>query len=327
MTFKFAPATKEKSRLRMAITGPSGSGKTYTALSFAHRLANGGKIALIDTESGSASKYAGDAPDGEPWVFDVLELDTYSPATYVKAINAAVRAKYDVLIIDSLSHAWSGKEGALRLQEKAGGSWRAWAKVTPIHDSMVDTILQAPLHIIATMRTKMKHVQEKDERSGRQVVRKVGMEAIQRPGMEYEFDIVVDMDPIHCGTVSKSRCTAMADKSVQNPGPDFIAPLIAWLEAGVEPTGLAVTEQDVVDALDLQTGQGTSFFELSEEKLQWIEDNTDKVTSVQLKAAKILLSETGKEIRARLEQAKKREADLHAEQEELDLQQEERGSV
>lgn len=301
MKFQFEPATKQKSKLRMAIAGPSGSGKTYTALRFAHRLADGGRIAVIDTESGSASKYVGESPDGYPWSFDVLELDTFSPATYVKAINAASRAKYDVLIIDSLSHAWAGKEGALRLQEKAGGNWRAWATVTPIHDSMVDAILQSPIHIIATMRTKMKHVQEKDEKTGRQVVRKVGLEAVQRPGMEYEFDIVVDIDPLHCGTVSKSRCTNMADKSVQNPDPDFIDPLIEWLESGTELRAFLVTRQSVLDALDLTTGQGTLFSVLPEDNLIWIEDNPDKATPAQIQAAKVLLSDEGKAIRAEIE--------------------------
>lgn len=54
----FAPAVKTESKLRLAIAGPSGSGKTYTALAIGTALAAGGKVALLDTEHGSASKYA-----------------------------------------------------------------------------------------------------------------------------------------------------------------------------------------------------------------------------------------------------------------------------
>lgn len=56
--FTFQPATKRQAKLRLALDGPSGSGKTYSALAIAAAL--GERIALIDTEHGSASKYAGD---------------------------------------------------------------------------------------------------------------------------------------------------------------------------------------------------------------------------------------------------------------------------
>ena len=96
----FKKATKSQAKLRMAITGPSGSGKTYSALSIAAPL---GHAAVIDTECGSASKYA------DLFDFDVLELSEYHPRNYIEAIKAACAAGYDVLIIDSLSHAWSGQ--------------------------------------------------------------------------------------------------------------------------------------------------------------------------------------------------------------------------
>ncbi|SDH82486.1 hypothetical protein SAMN04489735_10711, partial [Aneurinibacillus thermoaerophilus] len=52
----FTKATKTKSRARIALCGPSGAGKTYTSLRLASGL--GEKVAVIDTERGSASKYA-----------------------------------------------------------------------------------------------------------------------------------------------------------------------------------------------------------------------------------------------------------------------------
>jgi len=228
----FRQATRQQSKLRMTIDGPAGSGKTYTALRFAHALANGGKIAVLDTERGSASKYVGDAPDSIPWKFDVAELTTFSPEKYAQLIEMAGRSGYTVLVIDSLSHAWEGVGGALDIKGRIGESWSAWRQVTPIHNRMVDAILQAPMHVITTMRSRMEYVQETDPTSGRTIIRKVGMSPIQRPGFEYEFDIVCDMDWAHILTVSKSRCSLVADLTVEKPGPAFMAPVIEWLSSG-----------------------------------------------------------------------------------------------
>lgn len=243
----FQRATRQKSRLRMTIDGPAGSGKTYTALRFAHALANGGKIAYIDTERGSASKYVGEAPDGVPWEFDVVELNTFSPEKYTEAILAAGRMGYQVLVIDSLSHAWEGVGGALEIKQRVGESWSAWRHVTPIHNRMIDAILQAPMHIITTMRSRMEYVQETDDR-GKIIIRRIGLSPIQRPGAEYEFDIVADIDWSHILTVSKSRCPAVADKVVEKPGPEFINPVIQWLSSGTEQP---VVQQPVVKEVSL----------------------------------------------------------------------------
>ena len=246
----FRQATRQQSKLRMTIDGPAGAGKTYTALRFAHALANGGKIAFIDTERGSASKYVGEAPDGIPWQFDVLELTQFSPEKYTEAIVAAGKMGYAVLIIDSLSHAWEGTGGALEIKQKYGEAWSAWRHVTPIHNRMVDAILQAPMHVITTMRSRIEYVQETDS-NGRTVIRKVGMAPIQRPGTEYEFDIVADMDWAHMFTVSKSRCSAVADKSFEKPGPEFMAPVIEWLTSGDSVRAytppVVITEQPVFE--------------------------------------------------------------------------------
>lgn len=245
---QFKPATKQQSKLRMTLDGPAGSGKTYTALRFAHALAAGGRIAFIDTERGSASKYAFEAPDGVPWQFDVLELATFSPETYTEAIEAAGRSGYAVLIVDSLSHAWEGKGGALEIKDRVGGNqYTAWRQVTPMHNRMIDTILQSPCHVITTMRSRMEYVQDLDERGKVLGVRKVGMAPIQRPGMEYEFDVVCDIDWAHILFVSKSRCAAMQDEKREKPGPEFLRPLIEWLDSGA-PAAPRPDAEELVNA-------------------------------------------------------------------------------
>ena len=233
---EFRKATKKQSRLRMAIDGPSGAGKTYTALIAAFALAgDGGRVAVIDTERGSASKYADQFPE-----FDVLELTTFSPETYTRAIKIADEAGYDVLVIDSLSHAWEGEEGALdqvdkRASRGGGNSYTAWRDVTPMHRRMVDAMLQSRCHLIATMRSKMEYVLEPDSK-GRMVPRKVGLAPIQRQGIEYEFDVVADMDLNHKLVVSKTRCPAIDGQEEIKPQAQWFAPIVAWLTDGAPLT-------------------------------------------------------------------------------------------
>lgn len=231
MAFQFHKATKKQSYLRMALIGPSGSGKTYSSLRIAQGL--GSKIAVIDSERGSASKYA------DEFSFDVLELDTFSPRDYIQAIEAAVAGEYEVLIIDSLTHAWIGKGGVLEMhdaaaaQEKSGNSYTAWRTVTPEHNRLVDAMLQAPLHVIATMRSKMEYVQEKNEQ-GKTVIRKVGLQPIQRDGLDFEFDVVGDMDSSNTLVITKTRCRALAQAVIREPGEDNIAKTLkTWLTDGV----------------------------------------------------------------------------------------------
>lgn len=237
MGFTIKKATKQSARLRMALIGLSGGGKTWKSLFIARELAGPqGRVIVIDTERGSASKYA------DQFSFDVLELDTFEPRTYGDAIRACEGEGADVIVIDSLSHAWIGKGGALDQVDKVakrqgGNSFGAWRDVTPQHNELVDTILRARAHVLVTMRAKMEHSQERDEKTGRTVVRKVGLAAVQRDGMEYEFDVVLDVDSEHNAIVSKTRCSALTDKvfSSRDTG-ELAGALRAWLtEAPAAP--------------------------------------------------------------------------------------------
>jgi hypothetical protein len=225
----FKKATKTQLRARIALIGPSGTGKTYSALKIAEGL--GERIAVLDTERGSASKYAGDVAD-----FDVVELETFPMDAYIRVIEAAGKEGYDVLIIDSLSHAWVGKGGALDEVDKRsggkGGKFAGWKHVTPKHQALIDAILSAPMHVIATMRSKTEYAMDKE--GGKTVVRKVGMGAVQRDGMEYEFDLVGELDQQHNLTITKSRCAALDEQVIHKPGADLAQELRVWLGDGAE---------------------------------------------------------------------------------------------
>lgn len=230
MMSMFKKAVRSQAKLRLALLGPSGSGKTYTALSIAKHL--GKRIAVIDTERGSASLYAGDVCD-----FDVLEPESFSPSTYVQAIHAAEREGYDVIVIDSLTHAWSGKGGALEMvdnaakRSKSANSFAAWRDVTPEHNALVDALVSSRAHIIATVRVKTAHELQEDDR-GRKVPVKIGLAPIQRDGMEYEFTVTGDMDLEHTLTIAKTRCKALDRGVYKMPGKDIAETLLAWLNDG-----------------------------------------------------------------------------------------------
>lgn len=242
---QFRPAVKHGSRLRLAFIGPAGSGKTYSSLAVATGL--GGRIAVIDTERGSASKYADD------FAFDVLELDSCSPDTYVEALHLAEVGGFDVIVVDSLSHAWIGKDGALQMvddhaRRERGNSFGAWRHVTPKHNAMVDALTQCAAHLIVTMRSKTEWVLEPDPKTGKQVPRKIGLAPVQRDGLEYEFDVVGDLDTDNVFVISKSRCSALSGKAIEKPGKQLATTLLTWLGGPARPPAPSTTPAPTIEA-------------------------------------------------------------------------------
>lgn len=227
----FRKAEKRKAKLRMALIGPSGSGKTYSALLIAKGL--GGQVAMLDTEQGSGELYA-DLAD-----YDVARLSPpFSPQKYIQAIQAAEQAGYNVLIIDSLSHAWAGQGGLLEEVDKRKASQKnqftAWRDVTPMHNALVEAMLQSSCHIIATMRTKTAYDFQKDDKGQLKPV-KIGLAPVQRDGMEYEFTLVMDLEnERHMASSTKDR-TSLFDGQYFVPGEETGKTLREWLESGSAP--------------------------------------------------------------------------------------------
>lgn len=228
--FEIRKATKAQAKLRMAIFGPSGSGKTMSALRIAHGL--GKQVGVIDTERGSASKYS------DRWPFDVIELDDASIESYVGAMHAFADAGHDVLIVDSISHAW---EWVLDYVDKLaktkykGNKWSAWSEGTPLQQKLVDAILAYPGHVIATMRSKTEWVTEQNDR-GKSAPKRVGTAPRQRDGVEYEFDVLLELDPEgNTGRFIKDRTGKFQDRMVEKPDEDLGGELAAWLSEGEAP--------------------------------------------------------------------------------------------
>ena len=176
----FVKAKKEKIWTKVLLGGSSGSGKTYSALRLATGLAKkcGSGIAAIDTEAGRIRYYANE------FDFSDMQLtEPFTPEKYIEAINEAVGSGFKVLIIDSISHEWNY---CVDTHDKMpGNSWTNWSKITPRHDAFMEKILQAPIHIIATVRGKDEYVLE--EKNGKQTPKKVGLGFKQRDGVEYNY--------------------------------------------------------------------------------------------------------------------------------------------
>jgi hypothetical protein len=227
----FRKATRKQAKIRMALIGPSGSGKTYSSLLIAKGL--GESIAMLDTENRSADMYA------DLCEFDVAPIDPpFTPDKYVAAIKEADQAGYEVLIIDSLSHAWAGQGGLLeevdKRKAKEKNQFAAWRDVTPMHNKLVDTILQSKCHIIATMRVKTAYDWEKDN-NGKLKPVKVGLAPIQRDGLEYEFGLVLDIENAkHMATPSKDR-TSLFDGQYFVPTSETGKTIREWLDSGEKP--------------------------------------------------------------------------------------------
>jgi hypothetical protein len=231
--FTFRPATKEQAKARVALMGVSGSGKTWTGLALAHGLAAGGRLAVIDTERGSASKYVGT----RGIQFDTLQMYRYDPRDLVKALAVASKAGYAAVLIDSLSHFWKGADGTLEQVDRAksrygNNSFAGWKEGTPMQNQMIDALLTYPGHVVATMRSHTEWVLQENER-GKKEPKQMGLRAEQRRGVEYEFDVVGSMDVDNTLTFVKSRCSALHKKVVKEPDGGHVAKeLLAWLGDG-----------------------------------------------------------------------------------------------
>jgi hypothetical protein len=222
-------ATRKKAKIRLGLSAVSGAGKTYSAILIAKGLCGDlSKVAVIDTENGSADLYAhlGD--------FNVLPLTApFTPERYIEAIRSCEKAGMEVIIIDSISHEWDGKGGCLEIVESLGGKYQDWAKVTPRHQAFLDAILHSPSHIITTVRRKQDYEMTKDS-NGRIKVEKGGLREITREGFEYELTINLEMDTKHNAWTSKDRTGLFMGKPAFVPSEKTGEIIAQWCEQGEE---------------------------------------------------------------------------------------------
>ena len=237
-----AEATKEQSRLRMAISGPSGSGKTFSGINILMEMGCE-NILVIDTEHGSAAKYSNEFRRKFKVVDDRFWKGNFDPRRLIEALKQA-GPHFDGIVCDSLTHFWMGPGGMLTLVDqiakrnaaKSGGrydSFGAWKEADPIYNVLIQTILSLPCHFVACLRAKSEY--EDQVIDGKKKKVKVGLAAQIREGFEYEFDVEGTMTMDHSFVVGKTRCRALDEQIFPKPGKNIADPLVAWLTDGVEP--------------------------------------------------------------------------------------------
>ena len=243
-------SSKKQAKIKLALAGCSGSGKTYSSLLLAYGMTNDwSKIAIIDTENGSADLYA------HLGNYNVLALKSpFMPENYIKAIEICEGAGMEVIIIDSISHCW---EYLLEIHSQMqGNSFTNWGKITPRQNSFVQKILNCNCHVISTMRTKQDYVL--NEKNGKFVPEKVGLKTIMRDGIDYEFTIVLDMDMKHFAKASKDRTNLFMDKPEFIITPNTGKTILDWCSEGqVETENVKVLINSYPISLNHGSSNGT----------------------------------------------------------------------
>jgi hypothetical protein len=237
-------ATRKQAKIRLGLSAVSGGGKTYSAVLIAKGLCGDlSKVAVIDTENGSADLYAhlGD--------YNVLPLAApFTPERYIEAIRSCEKAGMEVIIIDSISHEWDGKGGCLEIVEQLGGKYQDWAKVTPRHQAFLDAILQSSSHIITTVRRKQDYEMIKD--GNRIKIEKGGLREITREGFEYELTINLEMDTKHNASASKDRTNLFMGKPSFVPTEKTGEVIAQWCEQGEEQFNVIKPGSDWYQKID-----------------------------------------------------------------------------
>lgn len=242
-------ATRKQVKLRLNISAPSGAGKTYSALRMAKGLCGDwSKVAVIDTENGSASLYS-DLGD-----FNVIDLQPpFQPEKYIQALNACVEAGIEVIIIDSSSHEWTcllEENEVLAQASFRGNTWSAWSKTTPRHDKFVNAVLHCNAHVITCTRSKMETVMGEGKK-----VHKVGMKDQQREGWEYELTVSLNIDrDTHLAIPSKDRTNLFEGQQPLLITEETGVLIANWCNSGESELKVAIDEMTIVATMeDLKT--------------------------------------------------------------------------
>jgi len=237
MPFKPAKKTKQD-KIKMMLWGPAGGGKTKTAFIFARWLTEQtglSHFAVIDTEGGRCRKYA------DEFTFDMQQISSnFTPTRIRELINETVEAGYSVLVIDGITPFWSKDGGVLQQVDRAGGGMKGWQKGTPLQDTLVEAVLDAPIHLICTSRAKLDTVQE--ETDGKTKIRVVGTAPKQRDDLGYEFDFLCQMQPPN-NTMhfDKSMMGQFQDTEVVKPDHRVVEKILDWLQSDAEDAPAAWT--------------------------------------------------------------------------------------
>lgn len=241
MAIEKRKAQRSKVSPKVGFGASSGAGKTYSALRLAYGYCGDwSKICLIDSEGGRGELYANSTIKGvHIGEYDYIRLDPpFTPKRYIEAIKAAENdPNIEVIIVDSLSHAWAGTGGILDMknafaQSDKENDFTAWRKVTPEHNTLVDSVLRSRCAVFMTLRHKTEYVIEENSK-GQKIPRKIGLAPVFRDGIEFEATVYFDLSQEHYANATKDN-TGLFDGQPQILTEENGKQLKAWFDSGAE---------------------------------------------------------------------------------------------
>jgi hypothetical protein len=266
-----APALRESVSCKVGLVGPSGAGKTTSALLMAYGICGDWrKILMVDTEGDSGTHPCGQTFDGTAipggagcapdQTFRRLALGPpYHPSRMVEVIDQYENEKLpdgsfaiECIVWDSMSHVWNGAGGTLETVDKIGSA-NGWKTMTPLFRKFVDKVRLSRLHFVATMRTKteMEYVTKTDDQGKSKVVeiKKLGLKAVMRDDVDYEFTTIIRLDMNHLGTADKDRTREFSDRPPAIIGVETGKILSKWSRGGVSEIGSPAWMESKLDIL------------------------------------------------------------------------------
>jgi hypothetical protein len=219
-TFKITTAEREKLKFSAMFMGATGSGKTVGALITAKGLVKAKHpdlddtsekfwklIGILDTEHNRSKVYSDTTIDGEYiGKFAHIEFEPpYDVQSYLDGVEYLKGSGCEVVIVDSITHAWDDAGGILDLHQNMGGQFATWQKINPIIKKLYHALTaDQGIHIITTVRSKIKYEAAASE-TGKMRVSKIGLKPIMRDDFEYEVLTALHFDEDHKVSVIKDN--------------------------------------------------------------------------------------------------------------------------
>lgn len=268
------------------ITGASGSGKTVSSLLIAKGIVNSmfpelseeeqwEKIAVIDTEHCRSEMYCNTTIDNvHIGAFNIYDLTApYTVKRYISAFNECKKAQCEVIIIDSITHAWSGEGGILDKVNAIGGKIQDWNQVKPDEKAFLSLLFDTDVHVIATARSKQGYEITRND-VGKVIVEKVGFQPEQRKDLEYEFAIVFQLYQDHTAEVTKDNSNSFEGRFILD---DKVGQSIYdWAEEGIDLKAKKKEEkQEKITSIEAEARK-------SEEAQRMLEEIISKMNGIAL---------------------------------------------
>lgn len=268
--FEFQTAERKQLKASILIEGLSGSGKSGLALVLANALAKGdsSKVFDIDTENNSVALFAGikSSSGGNFGGFQIANFTPelgYKPSNYIAFQNAAIENGAEVVINDSISHAWSYEGGVLDILSKLKNSntryqrdtYAAWGDPEVVEEKLklMNLLRNSKCHIISTVRVKEK-MEYQTGADGKKELVSLGDQEIMQADIKYEPDLVIHMiSPGQAtnkgikhpkGRIVKTRYTIFDKDDIIEFTPEICNQIREYLEEGTSPDELQARQHE-----------------------------------------------------------------------------------